>query len=80
VAPGTAPGALTLSTGGNPSEAVAKAATGVRGTVVWGDGSADAKASHAGARHTFETPGDYVVRLVDEAGVLLDTQTFHVPI
>jgi hypothetical protein len=78
--PGTAPGTLTLSPGANPSEVHAKAASGVKGSVVWGDGSSDGKASHSGVRHTFENPGDYVVRLVDENGILLDQQSFHVPI
>jgi hypothetical protein len=77
---GTTPGALTLSPGANPSEVVAKAPSGVKGSVVWGDATDDGKAHHSGSKHTYETPGDYVVRLVDEKGVLLDTQTFHVPI
>jgi hypothetical protein len=77
---GTTPGLLSLATGANPSEAVAKAPKETKGSVVWGDGSSDSKASHTGAKHTYETPGDYSVRLVDEHGLLLDSQTFHVPI
>jgi hypothetical protein len=80
---GSSPGTLLVTSAqGNPSEVTAKTPAGTKGSIVWGDATPDDQPKNGlvGVKHTYETPGDYTVRLVDEGGVLIASASVHVPV
>jgi len=80
---GTKPGTMALSQSAtNPGEVIVKTPAGTVGSIVWGNGSADEPVRNgvAGVKHVYDTPGDYVVRLVDDQGLLIDSAQVSVPV
>jgi hypothetical protein len=78
---GTKPGALDVSQASNPANVTVKVPSGVaKASVMWGDGTPDEVVKNGGAKHSYAVPGDYMVRLVGDDGVLLDQHGVHVSI